>query len=178
MQWNEHPVLVFQIGIGIASFFTISLGGLVIGIIFGIFTALLTRTTRDLRGNIPRTLHSELQSSTKRISDNQCSQTCNKSWYLKQHQKNASVFLFILRNLDISKGDFTWCILCYSLEAILKQVHRIFSRSVLRTIWFVGCGVVWTILVLPLSSVWLCPDIAKCKKKSYVGYIGLYALEF
>lgn len=37
--------------LGVASFFTVSLGGLVIGIFFGLITALITRTTREVRGN-------------------------------------------------------------------------------------------------------------------------------
>lgn len=37
--------------LGIASFFTVSLGGLVIGVLYGLITALITRTTREVRGN-------------------------------------------------------------------------------------------------------------------------------
>lgn len=39
-----------QYALGIVSFFTISLGGLGIGILCGLLTALITRTTSDVRG--------------------------------------------------------------------------------------------------------------------------------
>ena len=38
--------------LGIATFFTVSLGGLVIGIFYGLITALITRTTREVRGKV------------------------------------------------------------------------------------------------------------------------------
>lgn len=40
-----------QYALGIVSFFTISLGGLGIGIVCGLLTALITRTTSEVRGN-------------------------------------------------------------------------------------------------------------------------------
>lgn len=39
-----------QYALGIVSFFTISLGGLGIGIVCGLLTALITRTTSEVRG--------------------------------------------------------------------------------------------------------------------------------
>jgi NhaP-type Na+/H+ or K+/H+ antiporter len=39
-----------QYALGIVSFFTISLGGLGIGILCGLLTALITRTTSEVRG--------------------------------------------------------------------------------------------------------------------------------
>ena len=39
-----------QYAIGFASFFTVSLGGLTIGILCGLVTALITRTTSQVRG--------------------------------------------------------------------------------------------------------------------------------
>ena len=39
-----------QIALGIASFFTVSFGGLSIGIVCGLITALITRTTSHVRG--------------------------------------------------------------------------------------------------------------------------------
>ena len=39
-----------QYALGFASFFTVSLGGLSIGIICGLITALITRTTTEVRG--------------------------------------------------------------------------------------------------------------------------------
>ena len=40
-----------QYALGIASFFTISLGGLGLGILCGLVTALITRTTSEVRGS-------------------------------------------------------------------------------------------------------------------------------
>ena len=40
-----------QYALGFASFFTVSLGGLSIGIICGLITALITRTTTEVRGS-------------------------------------------------------------------------------------------------------------------------------
>ena len=37
----------FQILLGLVSFFTIAFGGLIIGIVYGLLTALVTRTTTD-----------------------------------------------------------------------------------------------------------------------------------
>lgn len=42
-----------QYALGFATFFTVSLGGLTIGIICGLLTALITRTTSEVRGRIP-----------------------------------------------------------------------------------------------------------------------------
>ena len=39
-----------QIGLGLASFFTIALGGLSIGIFMGFLTALITKCTSEVRG--------------------------------------------------------------------------------------------------------------------------------
>ena len=39
-----------QFGLAIVAFFTTSFGGLVIGIFFGLITALITKTTQDVRG--------------------------------------------------------------------------------------------------------------------------------
>lgn len=44
-----------QFGLAIVAFFTVSLGGLVIGIFFGLVTALITKTTQDVRGEQPPT---------------------------------------------------------------------------------------------------------------------------
>jgi len=41
-----------QYALGIVSFFTISLGGLGIGILCGLLTALITRTTSEVRGTL------------------------------------------------------------------------------------------------------------------------------
>lgn len=46
-----------QYALGIVSFFTISLGGLAIGILCGLLTALITRTTSDVRGKCLVTYH-------------------------------------------------------------------------------------------------------------------------
>jgi len=40
-----------QYALGLAAFFTVSLGGLFIGIICGLITALITRTTSEVRGD-------------------------------------------------------------------------------------------------------------------------------
>ncbi len=37
---------------GIAAFFTVSLGGLLIGIVFGILTSLVTKHTKHVRGEV------------------------------------------------------------------------------------------------------------------------------
>lgn len=39
-----------QVGLGIAAFICVSLGGLSIGIFMGIFTALITKYTEEVRG--------------------------------------------------------------------------------------------------------------------------------
>ncbi len=39
-----------EIALGVASFFTVALGGLSIGIIIGFLTALITKTTSEVRG--------------------------------------------------------------------------------------------------------------------------------
>ncbi len=39
-----------EIALGIASFFTVALGGLSVGIIIGFLTALITKTTSEVRG--------------------------------------------------------------------------------------------------------------------------------
>ena len=41
-----------QILLGLMSFFTIALGGLVIGIVMGVITSLITRTTTEVRGTV------------------------------------------------------------------------------------------------------------------------------
>ena len=41
-----------QYALGIVSFFTISFGGLGIGILCGLLTALITRTTSEVRGTL------------------------------------------------------------------------------------------------------------------------------
>ena len=46
-----------QIALGLASFFTSSFGGLSIGIISGLITALITRTTSQVRGQFTKFLH-------------------------------------------------------------------------------------------------------------------------
>lgn len=46
----EGNVAGGQYALGIVSFFTISLGGLGIGILCGLLTALITRTTSEVRG--------------------------------------------------------------------------------------------------------------------------------
>ena len=43
---------LFQIGMGIAAFFTVSLGGLAIGLIFGVLTAIFTKYTKQVRGEL------------------------------------------------------------------------------------------------------------------------------
>lgn len=43
-------MFIFQIAVGIAAFVCVSLGGLCIGIIMGIFTALITKHTEEVRG--------------------------------------------------------------------------------------------------------------------------------
>ena len=40
-------VLYFQVLLGLCSFFTIALGGLLIGVIYGLITALVTKTTTE-----------------------------------------------------------------------------------------------------------------------------------
>ena len=47
----EGNVSEEQYVLGIASFFTISLGGLGLGILCGLVTALITRTTLEVRGS-------------------------------------------------------------------------------------------------------------------------------
>uniref|UniRef100_T1JLY6 Cation/H+ exchanger transmembrane domain-containing protein n=1 Tax=Strigamia maritima TaxID=126957 RepID=T1JLY6_STRMM len=43
------PITADQVGLGIAAFFCVSVGGLCIGIIFGILTALITKFTEEVR---------------------------------------------------------------------------------------------------------------------------------
>ena len=43
-------VSVSQLGLGLLSFFTISVGGLAIGVIYGVVTALFTKYTSHVRG--------------------------------------------------------------------------------------------------------------------------------
>lgn len=43
-------ITLSQIGLGLASFITVACGGLLIGIIMGVLTALITRTTSEVRG--------------------------------------------------------------------------------------------------------------------------------
>ena len=44
---------IFQIGLGLVVFFCDSVGSLVIGIIFGVFTALLTKVTGHVKSKPP-----------------------------------------------------------------------------------------------------------------------------
>ncbi|ELU07584.1 hypothetical protein CAPTEDRAFT_224019 [Capitella teleta] len=53
---DMDPIPLSQIALGVGSFFTISLGGLSIGIVFGILTALITRTTKHVRVVEPLTI--------------------------------------------------------------------------------------------------------------------------
>ena len=46
----KRLLLLFKVLTGIGSFFTVSLGGLLIGIIFGMAACLLTRVTSHVRG--------------------------------------------------------------------------------------------------------------------------------
>ena len=39
-----------QLVLAVLAFFTVSLGGLSLGVVFGLLTALLTKTTREVRG--------------------------------------------------------------------------------------------------------------------------------
>lgn len=39
-----------QYVLAVLAFFTVSLGGLSLGVVFGLVTALITRTTQDVRG--------------------------------------------------------------------------------------------------------------------------------
>jgi hypothetical protein len=52
MENSEVPIDAKNIVLGLVSFLTISLGGLTIGIIHGFVTALITRTTSQVRGKI------------------------------------------------------------------------------------------------------------------------------
>jgi NhaP-type Na+/H+ or K+/H+ antiporter len=50
----EMPEIpVGQYGLAILAFFTVSCGGIAVGAIFGLVTALITRTTQEIRGMYP-----------------------------------------------------------------------------------------------------------------------------
>jgi NhaP-type Na+/H+ or K+/H+ antiporter len=50
----EMPEIpVEQYGLAILAFFAVSCGGIVVGAIFGLLTALITRTTQECRGVYP-----------------------------------------------------------------------------------------------------------------------------
>ncbi len=62
MTAHDMAISAGQILLGIVSFFTVAGGGLVIGMIMGIITALITKTTSEVRGAltcIPSVNHDE-----------------------------------------------------------------------------------------------------------------------
>ena len=50
MQHHGLEISGVDISLGIVSFFTVALGGLFIGLVMGVLTALITRTTTHVRG--------------------------------------------------------------------------------------------------------------------------------
>ena len=50
MQHRGLPISTADITLGVVSFFTVALGGLLIGIVMGVLTALITKTTTHVRG--------------------------------------------------------------------------------------------------------------------------------
>ena len=50
MQHRGLPISTVDITLGVVSFFTVALGGLLIGIVMGVLTALITKTTTHVRG--------------------------------------------------------------------------------------------------------------------------------
>ena len=53
MEFSGVPIDAKNIVLGLVSFLTISLGGLTVGIIHGFITALITKTTSEVRGERP-----------------------------------------------------------------------------------------------------------------------------
>ena len=49
-EMKPEDVTGLQIFLGFLSFFSVSLGGLAIGLLMGIITSLITRTTNEVRG--------------------------------------------------------------------------------------------------------------------------------
>ena len=47
---EDVPITYDQVLLAIAAFFCVSLGGLAIGVIFGLLTAVITKYTPDVRG--------------------------------------------------------------------------------------------------------------------------------
>lgn len=50
MQHHGIEISSVDISLGIVSFFTVALGGLFIGLVMGVLTALITKTTTHVRG--------------------------------------------------------------------------------------------------------------------------------
>jgi NhaP-type Na+/H+ or K+/H+ antiporter len=50
INYNGNAITGVHIALGLASFFTVALGGLLIGVIMGVLTALITKTTTEVRG--------------------------------------------------------------------------------------------------------------------------------
>jgi NhaP-type Na+/H+ or K+/H+ antiporter len=72
-----------QYGLAILAFFTVSCGGIAVGAIFGLITALITRTTQECRGGLCRK-YQELVSFSVGVSL-LCFCSCQLTW------KNSSV---------------------------------------------------------------------------------------
>ena len=49
-EMEPSDITAFQILLAFLSFFTVALGGLAIGILMGVITSLITRTTNQVRG--------------------------------------------------------------------------------------------------------------------------------
>ena len=54
MQHHGLQISTVDISLGVVSFFTVALGGLFIGLVMGVLTALITKTTTHVRGRSDR----------------------------------------------------------------------------------------------------------------------------
>ena len=60
MQHHGLQISTVDISLGVVSFFTVALGGLFIGLVMGVLTALITKTTTHVRGRSDSDRQTEL----------------------------------------------------------------------------------------------------------------------